>query len=272
VTEVITIQLSDKFWTEHGSIMVRTNGCTIRLSPHPKQVGFAKLVRRKGGTPEEYAVFLDREHISVLPMLDTRFIPTRVKKRGAHQTRGRQFYIPQRCWRIPDSFTEWAREMKAPDVERWLARLFMEVAQTYEYSNYGMVCIAVHNGDLTAQFVVDPRRFLSRPRHRLHAERRPRALLPYRQGPRTAHQKRRRRSQDAFPRRQGIHLAGNRVTVTVPVRDHVALTDFDVGATGGYWLRKGEKSISRKQLERRLQGLIEGAPLQSLGKNPERQP
>jgi hypothetical protein len=36
----LAIRLSKKFWAEHRSILFRTNGCTVRFSPHPRQVGF----------------------------------------------------------------------------------------------------------------------------------------------------------------------------------------------------------------------------------------
>jgi hypothetical protein len=37
----LAVQLSEKFWVEHGSILVQTNGFSVRFSPHPRQVGFA---------------------------------------------------------------------------------------------------------------------------------------------------------------------------------------------------------------------------------------
>jgi hypothetical protein len=36
----LAVQLTQKFWAEHGSILIRTNGCTVRFSPHPRQNGF----------------------------------------------------------------------------------------------------------------------------------------------------------------------------------------------------------------------------------------
>jgi hypothetical protein len=36
----LAVRLPPKFWAECGSILVRTNGCTVRFSPHPQQVGF----------------------------------------------------------------------------------------------------------------------------------------------------------------------------------------------------------------------------------------
>lgn len=37
----LAVRLTEHFWAERGSILVRTNGCTVRFSPHPRQVGFA---------------------------------------------------------------------------------------------------------------------------------------------------------------------------------------------------------------------------------------
>jgi ribonucleoside-diphosphate reductase alpha chain len=37
----LAIRLEEKFWAKWGSILVRTNGCTVRFSPHPRQIGFA---------------------------------------------------------------------------------------------------------------------------------------------------------------------------------------------------------------------------------------
>jgi len=38
---LLAVRLESKFWAEHGSILIRTNGCTVRFSPHPRQTGFA---------------------------------------------------------------------------------------------------------------------------------------------------------------------------------------------------------------------------------------
>ena len=37
----LAIQLPGEFWAEHGSILVQVNKCSVRFSPHPRQVGFA---------------------------------------------------------------------------------------------------------------------------------------------------------------------------------------------------------------------------------------
>jgi hypothetical protein len=37
----LAIRLTEKFWAEHGSILVQVNKCSVRFSPHPRQVGFA---------------------------------------------------------------------------------------------------------------------------------------------------------------------------------------------------------------------------------------
>jgi hypothetical protein len=35
------VRISEKFWSEHGSILVQVDKCSVRFSPHPRQVGFA---------------------------------------------------------------------------------------------------------------------------------------------------------------------------------------------------------------------------------------
>jgi hypothetical protein len=37
----LAIRLSEKFWAGHGSVLIKTNGCSVRFSPHPRQTGFA---------------------------------------------------------------------------------------------------------------------------------------------------------------------------------------------------------------------------------------
>jgi len=37
----LAVRLSENLWAERGSTMVRTNGCEVRFSPHPRQLGFA---------------------------------------------------------------------------------------------------------------------------------------------------------------------------------------------------------------------------------------
>jgi hypothetical protein len=40
----LAIRLPEKFWAEHGSILIQVNKCSVRFSPHPRQVGFARAV------------------------------------------------------------------------------------------------------------------------------------------------------------------------------------------------------------------------------------
>jgi hypothetical protein len=35
----LAVQLLDKFWTEHEPILVQVNKCSVRFSPHPRQLG-----------------------------------------------------------------------------------------------------------------------------------------------------------------------------------------------------------------------------------------
>ena len=37
----LVVRISKKFWSEHGSILVQVDKCSVRFSPHPRQIGFA---------------------------------------------------------------------------------------------------------------------------------------------------------------------------------------------------------------------------------------
>jgi hypothetical protein len=37
----LVVRLTKEFWTEHGSILVQVNKCSVRFSPDPRQNGFA---------------------------------------------------------------------------------------------------------------------------------------------------------------------------------------------------------------------------------------
>ena len=37
----LAVRLTKEFWTERGSVLIQVNKCSVRFSPHPRQVGFA---------------------------------------------------------------------------------------------------------------------------------------------------------------------------------------------------------------------------------------
>src|SRR5262245_29853882 len=211
---------------------------------------------KKGGTPTDYAVFLDKETIKVLRMLDTKMV--RVGKRGNNFN---YELIPQRAWRIPEYYKGWAKD-EDEDVEHMLARMFMEMSSCFERANYSMVRVAVHNGDLTAQFSVDPRRmsyfFQDRDivytpggarEHCFHIVRaHERHYANGKVSPVRLH----------FSGAKEFTWAGYRVTVTVPERDHLALPDFDVPVSDTYWHKRGEKYVSMKGIGAALAKTIAG--------------
>jgi hypothetical protein len=53
----LAVRLEEKFWAEWGSIMVQTNGCTVRFSPHPRQTGF---VNAGDARPSHWRPLADR--------------------------------------------------------------------------------------------------------------------------------------------------------------------------------------------------------------------
>src|SRR5262249_31506452 len=191
---------------------------------------------KKGGAPTEFAVFLDKENISALPMLDTKIVKIRHKRSGAHQRRGELFDIPQRAWRIPEYYAQSAKEL-GEEPEHFLVRVFMDTALIYEFSNYGMVRVAVHNGDLTAQFVVDPKRmsYFFQDRDVVYTKNGAREACFHIV---RAHERRTKTGKSSvrlhFRGAREFTWAGYRVTVTVPELHHTSLTEFDIGTTDTY--------------------------------------
>jgi hypothetical protein len=193
---------------------------------------------KKSGMAEDYAVFLDDRHVRVLPMLDTKYVDIPRKKNGL-----RHFSIPQRAWHIPDRYTKWAQD-RGETPEHLLAGMFMDTARAYETSNYGMIRVAVRNKDLVAQFSIDPTRmsyfFQDRDvvytpngarEHCFHIVR--------------AHE--RHTAKGVSPVR--LHFrgakkftwAGYEVEVSVPLRDHLQLAEYDIGAIDDHWVARQEQ-------------------------------
>jgi len=240
-----------------------SGGDTYKLTIWWDKPFSAKKYYKKGGTPTEYAVFLDHETIRALPMLNTKFISIRHKHRGAHQRRGKTFEIPQRAWGISDVWTDWAKDLDE-DPEHLLARIFMSMSTCWEYSNYGMIRVAVHNGDLTAQFVVDPRRmsYFFQDRDIVYTPNGAREACFHIV---RAHERHTKTGKTAavklhFRGAKEFTWAGYRVTVTIPERDHVGLVNFDVPVSDSYWFTPKERreAVYQKELGQYLSAEIEG--------------
>src|SRR5262249_24361255 len=60
----LAVRLNQKFLAVRGSILVRTNGCTIRFSPHPRQAGFANAGDAR---PSHWKPLADRIFHAVQP-------------------------------------------------------------------------------------------------------------------------------------------------------------------------------------------------------------
>jgi hypothetical protein len=224
---------------------------------------------KKGGVPYEYAVFLDQEHIQVLRMCDTNFISIRHKKNGIEQRRGEIFQIPKREWKIPKCYNDWVKE-KHETPEHFLARMFLDTANAFEHVNYSMVRVAVHNDkdDLTAQFSIDPRRmsYFFQDRDIVYTPGGAREACFHVV---KAHERVTKHGSTFvkfhFRGAKEFTWAGYRVTVTVPQRDHVPLSEFTVGVDDAYWLTRAEikNGITEPEMAEMLRRHIEGETLRS---------
>jgi hypothetical protein len=188
----------------------------------------------KYGSPTQYAVFIDRsgKTVKLLKTLDTKMI--KIPRRGK-----RPDTVPYRAWHIPEIFSEWANDHKAP-VDNYLLNLFVMVTRLYENCLHSMLRVEVHKNDLTAVFGLDERRTAyffqdrdyqlnkhgqrKRIFHSVKAHFRHGVAVPFH-----------------FRGEREFDWAGYRVKITIPGRDFLHLNDFDVGVVDEYWIDKKEQ-------------------------------
>ena len=214
----------------------------------------SKIAKRKGGVPEEYGVFIstDGKEICILRMIETKMVPVLAKGKN------RYFNIPQRAWRIPHRYDEWA-ERKGLDAQTFLATLFVNAARTFERSNYSMIRVEAKKEDMTAVFSVNVRRMAYFFRDRDYV------LSP--SGTRKAvfhmvraHKRRTKHGTSAirfhFRGEHEFTWAGYQVSVTVPGRDHLMLPEVDIGFHDGYWLEEDEGTMDAPEVGKMIHGWI----------------
>lgn len=199
---------------------------------------FDPKMKNRHGTPQEFGIFISRDgkQIVALRQLDTRWVSVRPKRGADRDT----FYIPQRGWRIPSAFEDWAKE-QGKDVQRLLTGLFLWSVQKQALSLVSMVRVSVSKDDMTAVFGVNHKRmsyfFQDRDYQLTEGGTRKKVFHIVRPHARAggAHIKFHFRGEREFT------WAGYKVLITVPGRDHLDLNEFDVGAVDEYWGEKGEK-------------------------------
>jgi hypothetical protein len=204
-----------------------------------------KFAKRKP-TPTEFGVFIsaDGNHIQVLRMIETRMVS--IKKKGSLG----HFSIPQRSWRIPGDFENWAKDFGL-DAQTHLAHLFCQAIKAQEHSNYSIVRVAVHKRDLTAVFGVNVKRmsyfFQDRDIELTDGGVKKRIFHMVR-----THERQTKKGKQYvkfhFRGLREFEWAGYRVSITVPGRDHFMLSEVNFGAIDGYWMEKGEQYLMAPEI------------------------
>jgi hypothetical protein len=223
--------------------------------------------KRKHGTPTEYAVFIsnDGESLRILRQCETKMVQA-VAKRDKKWIAGRRrgspsFSIPQRCWRIPKTFEDWAEE-RHEDVQIHLGNIFVNAMNHYEQASYSMVRIAVKKDDMVGVFSVNIRRmaYFFKDRDYVlteHGGRKPVFHMV------RAHERHTVKGTRAvkfhFRGERQFTWAGYQVSITVPGRDHFMLPEYDVGAVDEYWMDAKDKKDSMRmpELAKKMAGWID---------------
>jgi hypothetical protein len=217
---------------------------------------------RKGGVPTEFAVFIsqDGKSIQILKMIDTEFIPIRRKKASHGYKRGKTFTVPKRAWHIPTEFEMWAKSHNL-DPQVHLGHLFCEALKFYEWTNYSVVRVAVHKGDLTATFGVNIRRmsyfFRDRDIHLNVKGHRKKMFHMVRAHERHLADGKVVPIKIQFRGENEFEWAGYNVKITVPGRDHFMLSELNIGVVDEYWQEKGEKYLSEPEFGKRITKLLD---------------
>ena len=213
---------------------------------------FDPKVKKTYGVPQEFGIFVsaDGKTVQALRSLDTSWIPIRHKISRSGQKRGKTFDIPKRAWHIPGEFDKWAKDM-GEDPSAFLCSIFMEAVQRHELSQYSMVRVEVRKDDMVAVFSVNIHRtayfFQDRDIEITSDGKRKRIFHMVR-----AHQRRDGSTiKFHFRGEREFAWAGYQVSISIPKRDHMDFSDFNVGAHDEYWWDKRSDFYDMPQLGER---------------------
>ena len=217
----------------------------------PQDTSLAK--KMKGGSPEQYAVYISRDgnDVHVLPTLNTKMVTIPDSKNGLAN-----FRIPQRAWRINPVHAIWAKQNNS-DLSIFLSNIFIDAAVTVEHAQYSVVRVAVHNGDLTAVFGVEVKRlpYFFQDRDIELTERGVKKRIFHYVRPHV--RKDGTKVPSSFRGLREFEWAGYRVSITVPGRDHFMLTDFEGGVSDTYWIDDSTGMVSTPEFGKQLAEAIE---------------
>lgn len=186
----------------------------------------------KSGAPVQYPVAIQADgSVRVLRLRRTGYQVIR-HRRGADRDTVSQ--IPSHQWGIPDYLKDWAAQRQT-ETDLFLANVFRMVANASQALQLTMIRVHCSKGGVTACFAVDPRRmpyfFQDREMTVGPTGARRRIFHMVRVHDRKiAGSNQRRAVRMHFRGEREFLWNGYQVRITVPVRDHLALPEFDVGA------------------------------------------
>jgi hypothetical protein len=206
--------------------------------------------RTKWGVPTEFPIYIstDGKTIKALRTCETKWIPIKKKRCIGH------FHIPDRHWRLPDDFAQWAAQ-HGLDVQSHLCHIFTQAVKDAEHSQFGDCRVQVRKGDTTAVFNIDSRRMAYFFKDRDYDNTQVTA---------TGQRKRIFHIVSAYTTKKGTHVkmkyrglrqftwAGHHVTITVPGLDHYLQSEFNVGSIDERWTEDGKRYLTTIELAKRL--------------------
>lgn len=234
-----------------STIQPTTNGdvysCTVWWD-RPNDKAWQAKYKSKGGTPQTFPIYIshDGSDVHLLKRRETfRAEPKNIQnrsyrngKKGRKKPHAGDAMRVYNTWHYSKEFVNWANDYET-DVDVFLCNLFLNAARAFEFSGYGMTRVEVCNGDLTAVFSVDPRRmayfFKDRDITLTKSGKRERIFHMVRPHTRTLPNGTVQHVPFTFRGQPEFEWAGYHVKITIPGRDHLMLTEFDLGVDDSEW-------------------------------------
>jgi hypothetical protein len=191
------------------------------------------------------AISTDGATIEVLRVLSTEMKEIYSKRR--HEW----FDIPDRQWRIPDTYHHWAKQYGiTPEIH--LADVFCTIMTRHEFAQSGMARVAVKKDNLTATFCISPRRmgYFFQDRDVTLTKNGAKQRVFHMVKPYSYISKKGKTVNINMHFRGLRHFtwAGYDVSVTVPGLDHLLFDELNMPSSDEVWIPKDEKIVTSRGL------------------------
>jgi hypothetical protein len=201
------------------------------------------------GVPNCFGIAVSCEgDIRALRQIETKMVPILSKRYGTS-------HIPQRFWRMPHAYDDWAKQHNT-NVQQLLCGTFESAAHKLETSAFAMARVSVRKGDRYATFSISmdriPYFFKDRDYALTAAGRRKRIFHMVKPHVRANGEA----VTFSFRGEREFTWAGYDVAITIPGRDHPMVEEFNVPSLDSHWKKRKKKYVTEGEIGRRFRSMI----------------